>query len=135
MSAPGQVIRRAVLDTNVIISALLSRNGNPAKIIKLFLDGSLVLAYSDAILDEYEDVLYRPRLKIPKADADIVVDAVSQHGERIFAVPSVISMPDEDDRVFFDTAKTADAFLITGNTKHYPSEAFVMTPAAFLGLK
>jgi predicted nucleic acid-binding protein len=43
-------------------------------------------------------------------------------------------MPDEDDRVFYDAAKTADAYLITGNSKHYPKESFILTPSEFLKL-
>jgi len=56
---------RVVIDTNVIVSALLSPFGNPAKIYKMFLAGLLTLVYSSDILDEYQDVLSRPRLKIP----------------------------------------------------------------------
>jgi hypothetical protein len=41
-------------------------------------------------------------------------------------------MPDETDRKFYDVAKATDAILITGNTKHYPNEPFVLTPAAFV---
>jgi hypothetical protein len=41
-------------------------------------------------------------------------------------------MPDESDRVFYDVAKTAGAYLITGNTKHFPQEPFILTPAEFV---
>ena len=41
-------------------------------------------------------------------------------------------MPDEDDCVFYDIAKYAKACLITGNTKHYPVESFILTPMEFL---
>jgi hypothetical protein len=44
-------------------------------------------------------------------------------------------MPDEDDRVFYDSAKLAGAYLITGNAKHYPAQPFVVTPAEFFRLK
>jgi hypothetical protein len=44
-------------------------------------------------------------------------------------------MPDEDDRVFYDTAKTAGAYLIPGNTKHFPQEPFILTPAQFLAME
>ena len=127
-------MRRVVLDTNVIVSASLSRNGNPAKIYKMFLSGLLILVYCEEILAEYEDVLYRPRLQIPHSDADIVMATIRQLGEKILVVPSTNPMPDEDDRVFYDTAKYAKAYLITGNKKHYPSEPFILTPAAFLEL-
>ena len=126
--------KRVVLDTNVIVSASLSRNGNPAKIYRMFLAGLLTLIYCDEILAEYEDVLYRPHLRIPHHDADIVIAAICQHGENVLVVPSINPMPDEDDRVFYDAAKVANAYLITGNTKHYPNESFIFTPSAFLEL-
>jgi predicted nucleic acid-binding protein len=46
--------------------------------------------------------------------------------------PSIISMTDEDDRIFYDTAKASNAFLITGNIRHFPQESFILTPANFL---
>jgi len=45
---------------------------------------------------------------------------------------SNIPMPDESDRIFYDTAKQSGSILITGNTKHFPDEPFIMTPAEFM---
>ena len=127
---------RIVFDTNIIVSALLSKEGNPAKIYRMFLTGALMLIYCPQILEEYQDVLYRPNLRIPRADADIVMSAISQYGKEVWIIPpSVGIMPDEDDRVFYDTAKSTGAYLITGNTKHYPSEPFILTPTDFLDLR
>ena len=84
------------------------------------------------VLDK--DVLYRPQLRIPHHDADIVIAAVRRHGEKVLVVPSINPMPDEDDRVFCDAARIAKAYLITGNTKHYPDEPFILSPAIFLEL-
>jgi len=128
-------IIRVVLDTNILVSALLSREGSPAKIYRMFLTRALTLAYCTGILDEYQDVLYRPRLRILHDDADIVIAAVRQYGEKILPKPSINTMLDEGDRVFYDTAKCANAYLVTGNTKHYPIEPFILTPVAFLELK
>ena len=128
-------IRRVVLDTNILISALLSREGNPAKIYRMFLTKLFTLIYSMEILEEYQDVLYRPRLKIPHGDADIVMAAIRQYGEKVWVMPSVNFMVDEDDRIFYDIAKHSGAYLVTGNTKHYPNEPFILTPTEFLELK
>ena len=68
-------------------------------------------------------------------NADIVMLAVTQHGASILLVPSTVPMPDEDDRVFYDAAKSAGAYLVTGNTKQYPNEPFVLTPTEFLELQ
>jgi putative PIN family toxin of toxin-antitoxin system len=128
-------IKRVVFDTNVIVSASLSRNGNPAKIYRMFFAGVLPLVYCEEILAEYEDVLYRPHLKIPSEEADIVMTTIRQYGEEVRPLLSVHAMIDEDDRIFYDTAKSAGEYLITGNTKHYPNETFVLTPTAFLELR
>jgi len=124
-------IRRVVLDTNILVSALLSPTGNPARIYKMFLTGVLSLVLSRDIFEEYQEVLQRPRLRIPANDAKTVLAAVWLYGEKITPFPSTNAMIDEDDRVFYDTAKTADAYLITGNKKHYPHEPFILTPKEF----
>jgi putative PIN family toxin of toxin-antitoxin system len=123
-----------VLDTNVLVSALLSPLGNPAKIYRMFLTQTLKVVYSAGILVEYNDVLFRARLQIPIDDATKVIGAIQKHGERIEPAPSTHNMVDEDDRVFYDTAKSAEAYLVTGNKKHYPDEAFILTPTGFLAL-
>ena len=101
---------------------------------KLFLTGILALAYSEEILMEYRDVLHRPRLRIPAEDADTVLDVIRQYGEQVEPIPSIDPMADEDDRIFYDTAKSAGAYLITGNKRHFPDEPFILTPAEFLEL-
>jgi putative PIN family toxin of toxin-antitoxin system len=125
---------RVVIDTNVIVSALLSPLGNPAKIHKIFLAGLLTFVYSSDILDEYQDVLSRPRLKIPADEIEIVFSAIKQYGELTEPLPSTDDMVDESDRIFYDAAKSAGAYLITGNMRHYPQESFILTPKEFLDL-
>ena len=127
-------IPRVVLDTNVIVSALLSPLGNPAKIYRMFLTGLLTLIYNSDILDEYKDVLGRPRLGIPADDAETVLSAIKQYGKSVEPLPitNVIAMIDESDRIFYDVAKNAAAYLITGNIRHYPQESSILTPREFL---
>jgi putative PIN family toxin of toxin-antitoxin system len=125
---------RAVLDTNVLVSALLSPTGKPAKIYRLFLAETLDLVISEDVFAEYEDVLHRPRLKIQTTDVDTVLSVIRQYGETVQPIPSTEVMTDEDDRVFYDTAKSAGAYLITGNAKHFPQKPFILTPSAFLDL-
>ena len=124
--------KRVVLDTNVLVSALMTPSGNPAKVHKMFLAEELTLVYSEEILAEYEDVLFRPRLRIPTDDADAVLEAIRQCGDLVTPNPSTDSMPDEDDRIFYDAAKCTGAYLVTGNSRHYPSEPFILTPTEFL---
>jgi len=125
-------VKRVVFDTNILVSALLSKWGNPAKIYRMFLTGALELVYSPQMLEEYQDVLYRPNLRIPPTDAAIIIATIQQYGTEIWVLPpSVGIIPDEDDRIFYDAAKSSGAYLITGNTKHFPCEPFILTPTEF----
>ena len=126
--------RRVVLDTNVLVSALMSPTGNPAKIYKMFLTGNLGLVYNESILSEYNEVLHRSYLHILEEDADKVINAIKLNGEHVEPTPSTFQMNDEDDRAFYDTAKHSGAYLVTGNTRHYPKESFILTPTEFIDL-
>ena len=126
--------RRVVLDTNVLVSALMSPLGKPARIFKMFFTGTLDLVYSESIMLEYVDVLHRPHLRISAEDADKVLSAIKLHGEHVESTLSTFPMTDEDDRAFYDAANNSDAYLITGNVRHYPNESFILTPTEFLEL-
>jgi len=121
-----------VIDTNVLVSGLLSTQGNPAKIINAFRERQFNLLYDSAILQEYRDVLYREKLGVYTKDVDDLLDEVCRVGLSIISSESDIPFLDEDDRVFYDLAKEYEAILVTGNTKHYPDEPFIMSPADFL---
>jgi putative PIN family toxin of toxin-antitoxin system len=76
-------IFRVVLDTNILVSALLSPQGNPAKIYKMFMSGVVTLVFNTEIFDEYQDVLSRPHLKISPEEMKTVLTAIRQHGEQV----------------------------------------------------
>ena len=123
-----------VFDTNVLVSALLSPSGNPAKIYRMFLMGAVEVLFHEDILMEYEDVLFRPHLRIAQEDARSVIQAIRRVGKKADTVTSVVEMPDEDDRIFYDVATQSGAFLITGNIKHFPQKPSILTPTEFLNL-
>ena len=100
----------------------------------MFFAGLIGLVYNEKILAEYKDVLHRPYLRISTDDADIILDASKYYGESVESIPSVFPMVDEDNRIFYDTAKNSGAYLVTGNTRHYPDDPFILTPAEFLRL-
>ena len=122
-----------VVDTNIIISAALSPKGNPAKIIEFIADHEEIqIFYSSKIFDEYEKVLSYKRLNIDNDMKMRTLNLFKKIGILIEPVISNIPMPDETDRIFYDTAQTSKSILITGNIKHFPANPFIMTPADFI---
>ena len=125
-------MKRAVIDTNVLISSILSPEGTPARIMRLISDQKLQLVLCREILDEYKRVLAYNKLRIDPKIQDEAIAKITGLGIVTESVAGNRPMPDEDDRIFYDTARAAGAVLITGNLKHYPAEPFIMAPADFL---
>jgi putative PIN family toxin of toxin-antitoxin system len=124
---------KIVLDTNVIVSALLCPQGLPAKILGLVLNGTIGLAYDNNVLLEYIDVLNREKFKISKEAIKVVLDFITNDGEYIISIPQTIQCTDEDDKIFYELYKSGEVnFLITGNIKHFPKEEHIITPREFI---
>ena len=122
-----------VLDTNIIVSAALSPEGNPARIINLVaFNESMQINYSPAILDEYKRVLSYERLNLSEENQTRAVNLIKKNGVCVQPETSEIPMPDESDRKFYDIAKAVNAYLITGNQKHYPEESLIVTATRFV---
>jgi putative PIN family toxin of toxin-antitoxin system len=127
---------KVVLDTNVVVSAFLAPQGKPAAILQLVLRHDFDICMNTAILNEYEQVLSRAKFagRIHQKDIRRFFEILYNIGVNIISLPSTINMPDESDRKFYDAAKTAGAYLITGNVKHYPEESFILSPVNFINL-
>ena len=125
-------MKDVVIDTNIVISSVISQTGNPSAIMDLVSDKEIQVYYSNEVLDEYKKVLAYERLKIDPRKQTEIIEKVKEIGIFITPEKSGIPMTHEDDRVFYDTAKAANAILITGNIKHYPNEKFIMTPTEYL---
>jgi predicted nucleic acid-binding protein len=97
----------------------------------MFLDKIIVVYYADEIITEYKNVLSRERFGVPHEKIGFVINVIRRLGIISKPEKSSIQMVDESDRIFFDTAKDANAWLITGNIKHFPSKEFVCTVADF----
>jgi putative PIN family toxin of toxin-antitoxin system len=125
---------RMVLDTNVFVSAFLSPVGPSAQIVSLTWQDKVQACYNQTILGEYDEVLSRPKFKfkIPKNDIQEIVETIKRDGLFFDVQPSIFPMPDETDRVFYDVAQIAGAFLVTNNIKHYPKEPMIFTPYEFV---
>jgi putative PIN family toxin of toxin-antitoxin system len=113
---------RVVLDTNVLVSALLHDRGNEARAVRLVRGGFLLACASPAILNEYERVLYRPSFRF---QTEFVKQYLgSLRSQTLIVTPGnvVMASPDEPDNRFLECAETAKAdFLVTGNKRHFPS--------------
>ena len=127
-----------VLDTNVLVSSLLSQKSWPAKILDLILSDHVQVVYDDRILGEYEEVLSRPELRIPPPRMLAVIDHIELTGR--FVTPEPLpaeGYTDPDDIMFAEVFITANAdALITGNLRHYKPllkhDALVLSPAQFM---
>lgn len=125
-------MRKVVIDANIVVSALMTPAGKPARILNMVSDGKLQLCYSTDILTEYMDVLSRPKFNFSDADIERFFAGVMRFGMLVNPTISNELFTDEKDRCYYDTAKTGAITLITGNIKHYPNEPLIMTPADFL---
>jgi putative PIN family toxin of toxin-antitoxin system len=124
---------KIVLDTNVIVSALLCPQSIPAKILGLVLNGTIGIVYDNNILVEYVDVLNREKFKINKESIKVVLEFMMNDGEYTISIPQNVKFVDEDDRIFYELYKSGEVnFLITGNIKHFPKENNILTPREFM---
>lgn len=125
-----------ILDTNILVSALWQHldHGNPARLLRLCIERRFGLVYSAAIYCEYEEVLARPKFGFDRAEVDAVLRVVRTFGYCADPVVRGYASPlcsDSDDQKFYDAAQCWDAILVTGNTKHFPEDQRVCTPADF----
>ena len=125
----------AVIDTNVLVSALITKNPDAAtaKVVKLLLGQEFIPLYDADIIAEYENVLHRSKFPIHKETADALISFIIENGIEASRIDFAEPMPDEDDRVFYEVSLSEeDSFLVTGNLKHYPTSPRVITPAQFI---
>lgn len=113
----------AVIDTNVLVSAVINPSGAPARVVACVQHGSLKPVLSAEVFAEYQDVLSRPHFNFP---ADKVHDILSliEHDGLFLQPPPVAAagLPDPDDAPFVELARHAQCALITGNVRHFPAK-------------
>lgn len=108
-----------IIDTNVIISALLSRYEDTAtvRLLDHIFDRTLIPVYNDDILNEYSDVLHRTKFKFSEQKIKTILE----------------ELPDPKDVVFYEvTLSVEGSYLVTGNTKHFPKKPFIVTPTEMI---
>ena len=127
----------AVIDTNVFISALLSKNSDAAtvKVLRAILDGKIVPLYHNEILAEYDEVLHREKFHFQENSIQMALTAIKDFGVEVFPQPTGEILVDMEDLIFYEVAmekRNCDAYLVTGNQKHYPIRDFIVTPAEMM---
>ena len=123
-----------VIDTNVLVSALITRNENcpTVQILRFLANGNIVPVYSDEIVKEYNEVLRRDKFKLPEIIIINLLKDIMDNGLKVTELTEVNEViPDPKDIVFYAvtlSTKEKDAFLVTGNGKHFPEKPFIVTP-------
>src|SRR6266849_4488543 len=127
---------RVVLDTNIVVSALLRSGGLPEAVFNLAVDRNVQLYISEPILAEYEEVLRRPRLDIHPDKVTNALARIREAGLLVIPTAPVNAASDPDDNIFLECAQAASArYLVTGNRRDFPDEwegTKVVTPREFL---
>ncbi len=125
----------AVIDTNVLVSAILTNNlQSPTLLImEAMLARRIIPLYNEEILSEYAEVLHRPKFGFADNAINLYIDAIKKEGMSSQRMTSSENFPDPKDVVFYEVALSKeDAYLVTGNTKHFPKTPIVVTPAEML---
>ena len=133
------MILYAVIDTNVLVSALLSGNKDAATvqvIAKLFYKEVIPL-FSREILDEYNEVLRRKKFKFSEDMVSTLIDVIEKIGEMVVPNPSGEILIDMKDLPFYEVVLSKQdkgVYLVTGNMKHFPNKPFIVTANEFLDI-
>lgn len=122
----------AVIDTNVLISALLSEHDDAAtvQVVRRMIEGKIIPVYSQKIMKEYQEVLSRKKFGFPQDIVDYLLYAIAKYGVFIEPIPTDAVLPDMKDLPFYEVVleKREDGtYLVTGNLKHFPEKDFIVT--------
>lgn len=127
-----------VIDTNVLVSAVLKSYSVPGSIVELAFDGPIIPILNEAIEKEYREVLSRPKFHLPE---DLIEGIMSTFHKRAIYVDAEhldVELPDPKDLVFYEVVmeerKEEEAYLVTGNIRHFPNRPFIVTPREMLDI-
>lgn len=133
------MIYYVVIDTNVIVSALLSSNSDSAtvQLIGRMISGDIIPVYSNEIMQEYCEVLGRKKFKFEPDMVKYILAAVIKYGILIEPFGTGSILPDMKDLPFYEVVmerRDNNAYLVTGNLKHFPNEPFIVTARQMLNI-
>ena len=126
-----------VIDTNVLISSLLSKNKDSATalIMNAVMQQDVILLYSKDILIEYEDVLSRKKFRFSEEKVRQLLEIIKLIGVEVDPKAVNEILPDMDEIIFYEVVmekRDEEAYLVTGNIKHFPKKRFIVTPAEMI---
>ncbi len=129
----------AVIDTNVLVSAMLKFQSVPGQIVNEALLGKLTPLLCNEIIAEYREVLARPKFKFNQNITEIFIDGIIDRGIFVDVTPLDEALPDPKDVIFYEVIienlkNHDDSYLVTGNIKHFPAKPFVVTPKELLDI-
>lgn len=126
----------AVIDTNVIVSALLKEGSIPWQILDLVVEEKIIPVFNKEIMAEYEEVLIRNKFGFSPAKIKMTLSLIEDFGREMDPVEIQEKFIHEDDAKFFKIVMSSrildETYLVTGNIKHFPERDFVVTPAQML---
>ena len=129
----------AGIDTNVLVSALLSAHEDAAtvQVIERMLSGEITPVYSSSILSEYREVLHRDIFGFSPQTVEYLLSAIEKFGVLVEPSSWDAALPDPKDLPFYAVVmeKREDgAYLVTGNLKHFPVRPYIVTAQQLLDL-
>jgi uncharacterized protein len=123
-------MQKIILDTNVIISSLIQKN-YPYLIVEHCIEGNAVICISNAIIQEYLEVLDRPKFSKFldfKTNADFLIARISEISETYEPKKKLKIIKDEPDNRLLELAEISKAdFIITGNTTDFTMKIYKKT--------
>ena len=128
----------AVIDTNVLVSAMLKWQSVPGSVMEFTLEGFIIPVLNKEIVAEYRAVLARPKFGLDDKIIIDIIDSLENVGFYVDAETIDIELPDSKDRVFYEVVmeerKEEEAYFVTGNIKHFPDKPFIVTPRQMLDI-
>ena len=121
-------MQKIVLDTNVVVSALIQKSFPHLILQELYIERAIELCLSEVLMAEYYEVLNRDKFsKFPdfKQNADLILADITANATFFNPKKKVKKLKDADDDMLLELAQESKAdFLITGNTNDFSINKF-----------
>lgn len=127
-----------IIDTNVLVSGLITKNLNSAtvKVLRFLAESVIIPVYSKEIIQEYEDVLHRSKFGLSNQVVYSIINDIKEYGIEITNIQKIDEeFIDPKDVVFYAvtlSVQKENAILVTGNKKHFPNKQFILEPARLI---